>query len=141
GFGTIFSVTTAGNYSVLYSFDSPTTGSGPYTALTEHTNGKLFGTTYQGGGFGAGTLFTQNVGLKAFVKLVPPSGKVGQTIGILGGSLTGTTSVAFNGKPATFTVTSANFISAQVPAGATSGFVTVVTPSGTVKSNQKFLVR
>jgi hypothetical protein len=32
------------------------------------------------------------------------------------------------------------YLTATVPNGATSGFITVTTPSGTLKSNKKFLI-
>jgi large repetitive protein len=68
------------------------------------------------------------------------SGKVGKTIGILGQGFTGSTKVSFNGTSAAFTVSSDTFLTATVPAGATTGFITVVTPGTTLKSNRKFLV-
>jgi hypothetical protein len=65
---------------------------------------------------------------------------VGQTGGILGQGFTGTTAVSLNGIPASFTVVSDTFIKATVPPGATTGFVTVATPSGTLTSNVPFRV-
>jgi uncharacterized protein (TIGR03437 family) len=67
-------------------------------------------------------------------------GPVGQSVLILGNGLTGSTSVTFNGVAAAFTVESDTYISAKVPAGATTGAVSVVTPSGTLKSNPQFVV-
>jgi hypothetical protein len=66
------------------------------------------------------------------------SGKVGSTIGILGQGFIGTTDVSVNGTAATFTVVSDTYLSAKVPDGATTGFVTVTTPSGTLTSSQIF---
>jgi hypothetical protein len=60
---------------------------------------------------------------------------------ILGSDLTGATSASFKGTPAAFTVDSKALIKATVPAGATTGFVTVTTSTGTLKSNVKFQVR
>jgi hypothetical protein len=80
------------------------------------------------------------MGLGPFVSFVRPVGKVGQTGGILGQGLTGTSSVSLNGIPASFTVVSDTFIRATVPAGATTGYVTVATPSGTLTSNVSFHV-
>ncbi len=80
------------------------------------------------------------MGLSPFVRLVRESGKVGQTGGILGQGLTGTSDVFLNGTSASFTVVSDTFIRAIVPPGATTGFVTVVTPSGTLTSNVPFHV-
>jgi large repetitive protein len=71
---------------------------------------------------------------------VRAAGKVGQTGPILGQGFTGTTSVTLNGIPASFTVVSDTFIRATVPAGATTGYVSVTTPSGTLTSNVPFQV-
>jgi hypothetical protein len=80
------------------------------------------------------------MGLGPFVAFVQAAGKVGQTGGILGQGFTGTTSVSLNGTPASFTVVSDTFIRATVPAGATTGYVTVTTPSGALTSNIPFHV-
>jgi uncharacterized protein (TIGR03437 family) len=74
------------------------------------------------------------------VKTVPFAAKIGARVIILGNGLTGTTSVTFNGVPADFTVESDTYIKATVPAGATTGTVSVVTPSGTLNSNPLFQV-
>ena len=50
------------------------------------------------------------------------------------------TSVSFNGATAVFTVVSGTEIAATVPVGATTGFVTVTTPSGVLTSNKQFRV-
>jgi len=60
---------------------------------------------------------------------------------ILGNTLSGTTSVTFNGVAATFTVPSDTYISATVPVGATTGPVVVTAPTGTLTSNKNFVVR
>jgi len=49
--------------------------------------------------------------------------------------------VFLNGTPAPFTIVSDRFILATVPSGATSGYVTVQTPSGTLTSDIVFHVR
>jgi hypothetical protein len=54
--------------------------------------------------------------------------------------LSGTTGVTFNGIAAEFTVESDTYIRATVPAGASSGMVSVDTPAGTLKSNPQFVV-
>jgi uncharacterized repeat protein (TIGR03803 family) len=138
--GVIFQFTPAGAYSILYDFEK-VSGISPQTTLMQHTNGKLYGTTEEGGSLGYGAVYCFDLGLPPFVKLVSPSGRIGQTGGILGQGFTGTTSVSINGIPAAFTVVSDTYLTATVPPGATTGFVTVVTPSGTLTSNQKFRVR
>jgi hypothetical protein len=67
-------------------------------------------------------------------------GKVGKTVEILGQGFTGTTGVSFNGTAANFKVISDTFLGAAVPAGATTGYVTVTTPTGVLTSNVPFHV-
>lgn len=139
GMGTLFKITSTGAYSVLYNF-VPAAGSVPQTTLRQHTNGKFYGQANAGGANSVGTLFSFDVGLKPFISELPTSGKVAKPVGILGGGFTGTTSVSFNGTAATYSVASDTYISTTVPSGATTGFVSAVTPGGTLKSNQKFRV-
>ena len=60
--------------------------------------------------------------------------------GILGQDLSGATDVSFDGVRAAFTIISDTSIKATVPVGATSGYVTVTTPAGTLISNKLFRV-
>jgi len=80
------------------------------------------------------------VGLAPFVETQTTFGKVGAPVIILGTNLTDATIVTFNGTTAVFTVVSSSEIAATVPAGATSGFVFVTTPSGTLKSSTGFRI-
>jgi uncharacterized repeat protein (TIGR03803 family) len=139
GYGTIFRITPGGTLTTLYSFDY-TDGSGPDGTLVQDTNGKLYGTTAAGGANDFGTVFSLSVGLGPFVETLPGSGKVGAAVKILGTDLTGATSVTFNGTAAVFTVVSGSLMTTNVPTGASTGFVTVTTPSRTLKSNRKFRV-
>jgi uncharacterized repeat protein (TIGR03803 family) len=145
-YGTIFRVTAGGTLTTLYSLNSGDgEGSG---GLLQATSGIFYSTTEYGGSFtchnqppySCGTIFSFSVGLRPFVTFVSAAGKVGQTGGILGQGFTGTTSVSLNGIPASFTVVSDTFIKATVPTGATTGYVTVTTPSGTLTSNVPFHV-
>lgn len=145
GIGTIFSVTLSGVFTTLYSFCSETgcaDGERPIDGLIQSTNGILYGTASGGGtgGCDCGTVFSLDIGLGAFVAFVQRAGKVGQTGGILGQNFTGTTSVMLNGVPASFTVVSDTFIRATVPQNATTGYVTVTTPTGGLTSNVPFHV-
>lgn len=144
GFGTLFKINTEGILTTLHSFDG-SDGASPIGTLVQATNGELYGLTNEGGDFncdprGCGTVFSLGVGLGPFVAFVRPYGKAGQTGGILGQGLTGTTSVTLNGIPAGFTVASDTFIKATVPSGATTGYVTVTTPTGVLTSNVPFHV-
>jgi large repetitive protein len=66
---------------------------------------------------------------------------VGNTIQMLGQGFTGTSAVSFNGTAASYTINSDTYLTAIVPVGATTGFVTVTTPSGTLTSNEQFVVK
>jgi hypothetical protein len=70
----------------------------------------------------------------------PATACAGATVSIYGTSLTGVNSVSFNGTAATFTVISATQIDATVPAGATSGSITVSNPAGCSASSGTFTV-
>jgi hypothetical protein len=88
-----------------------------------------------------GVVYSFDLGLGPFVSLVSTLGKVGKTVEVLGQGFTGTTAVAFNGTAATFTAKSDTYLTTTVPSGATTGFVTVTTPSGTLTSNKQFRVK
>jgi len=85
-------------------------------------------------------LFRVSAGLGPFVSLLPYSGKVATVAYVLGTNLTGATNVTFNGTLAAFTFVSKTEVKTAVPSGATTGFVTITTPGGTLKSNIKFHV-
>src|SRR5439155_6587961 len=71
----------------------------------------------------------------------PASGPVGANVTINGTNCTGVTAVRFNGTSATtFTVTSPAVIHATVPAGATTGPLSVTTSAGTGTSSTSFTV-
>jgi uncharacterized repeat protein (TIGR03803 family) len=137
--GTVFRITSGGVLTTLHSF-SGLDGTEPFAGLVQHTNGTFYGTTNAGGTNGLGTVFSVSVGLGPFARTLPSSGRVGTAVKILGGSLVGTTAVSFNGTAAVFQVVSSTEITTTVPVGATSGFVTVTTPTGTLTSNVSFQV-
>ena len=143
GCGTVFRISPAGDFATLYTFPSDgSLGCQPYATLTQHTNGKLYGTTNTGGSFNQGVFFSVDIGAAPFVTFLPAARQVGHTVEILGQGLTGTTAVSFNGTPATaFNVYANTYMTATVPAGATTGFITVTTPSGTLTSNKQFQVK
>ncbi len=115
-------------------------GALPVGPLFQGTDGSLYGTTPYGPNNTNGSVFKFSNSLTPLVQTAPGIGKVGQHVLILGNDLTGTTSVTFNGVPAEFKVEKNTFIRATVPAGATTGTVSVVTPSGTLNSNPQFVV-
>jgi uncharacterized repeat protein (TIGR03803 family) len=96
GAGTIFQMTTKYVLSPLYDF-TLTEGGAPEAVPIQHTNGILYGDTYQGGGgnvspckTGAcGVFYSLNARLPAFVGALPNVGTVGSKIGILGQGFNG----------------------------------------------------
>ncbi len=57
GFGAVFKMSPNGAITVLHSFDFYTDGSSPIAGLLQASNGKFYGTTYDGGINGDGTVF------------------------------------------------------------------------------------
>jgi uncharacterized repeat protein (TIGR03803 family) len=137
--GTLFRISLQGSFDLLNTFGS--TGGTPLATPLQDTNGVFYGTTELGGKYNSGTIYSYNAGLNPFVAFVVPAGTVGGTVQILGQNLTGTTSVTFNGVPATsFSVESSTYMTAVVPTGATTGPVVVTTPTGMLTSNKNFTV-
>ena len=138
--GVVFKITATGNYTVLY--DSGDGGYGWWFSPTpmQHTNGKIYGMAGEGGTYNGGVLYSLDVGLAPFVKLMTTQGNAGQIVQLLGQAFTGTTAVRFGTGSASFTVVSDTYMTAKVPATGTTGYVTVATPSGTLTSSQTFKV-
>lgn len=146
GCGTLYQLTLGGVLTGLHNFDF-TNGAGPQGGMLQSTTGTFYGATSYGGrntgpcpSLGCGTVYSLDMGLGPFIAFVHSSGKVGQAGGILGQGFTGTTSVSLNGTPASFRVWSDTYLTATVPAGATTGYVTVTTPGGRLTSNVAFNV-
>lgn len=139
GNGAIIRISTSGEYSQIYSF--PTSIGNQPTSIVQVTSGLFYGTVAGGGTYGAGAVYSLDMHLAPFITFVVPVGKAGESAQILGQKLTGTTSVTFNGVDAiSFAIKSDTFMTAVVPAGATTGKVVVTTPSGPLTSNVNFRI-
>ncbi len=103
------------------------------------TSGRVTVTTGAGTAT-SGDVFTVTT-LPRITGFAPGTGGVGASVGIDGANLGGASAVRFNGVSATvFTVDSAIHITATVPAGATTGPISVTTPNGTTNSAASFTV-
>jgi cytochrome c peroxidase len=74
----------------------------------------------------------------SFSPFAPIFGPVGTSVTITG--FTGATAVSFNGVAATVTVDPSGTITTTVPAGATTGRITITTPGGPVVTTTRFTV-
>jgi uncharacterized repeat protein (TIGR03803 family) len=142
--GAIYQLTLGGVATLEGSF-TPALGYAPTGALLQGSDGRLYVTTQDGGGTNSqGAIDVFNASLPApkpgIFGFVPHQGDVGAKVTIGLGPYIGATAVTFNGTPATFKVTGSEFISAIVPAGATSGPISITTPGGTAVSKQSFTV-
>lgn len=84
-----------------------------------------------------GTAFADLLKISGFA---PASGPVGTTVVISGGGMSRVNAVAFAGVGASFRVDSARQVTATVPAGATTGRITVSRPGSTVTSATDFTI-
>jgi len=144
--GTVFAMASNGTFTSLHLFSGPPDGSTPLAPLIQSTNGRFYGETTWGGistlcgSVGCGSVFSEDVGLSPFVQALTYSGKVGATIQFLGQGFTKSSTVSFNGTAGTPNVMSGTFLTVKVPSGATSGFVTITTSKGSLKSARIFRV-
>ena len=83
---------------------------------------------------------SESVAAPAITSFTPTSGPAGTGVTITGSGFAPTSSVAFNGTAAAFMVKSDAQITATVPAGATTGPITVTNPSATATSAGSFTV-
>ena len=76
----------------------------------------------------------------AITSFTPASGLAGTSAVITGTNFNNTTAVKFNGSNAVYFVDSNTQITATVPTNATTGLITVTTPSGTANSAASFTI-
>jgi hypothetical protein len=108
--------------------------------LEQDPSGAFYAITQQGGADGAGVFYRFTDGIKPFVIPTVSAAAPGTAIGIEGHQIAKATAVSFNGTAATFKVVSDSFLQATVPAGSTTGMISVTLPSGTLQSGTPFSV-
>lgn len=141
GFSLLFEVTPAGQYTPLYTMTSVAC----QCQLTQGSDGNIYGTAQVGGPVGGGAVFALDVGLPKPAPRAqhfsPQSGAPGTSVRIWGYNLLSAT-VAFNGIAAAETTASGpNYIWATVPAGASTGPITITTPGGSITTSTSFTVQ
>ena len=104
------------------------------------TTGPISVTTAGGTATSATNFTVTTSGAPTITSFTPTIGPVGTVVTITGTNFTGATSVKFNGVSATFSVTNSTHIRATVPAGATTGPISVTNPTGTATSATNFTV-
>ena len=103
------------------------------------TTGQITVTTPSGTASSATAFTLTNQSTTVITAFAPLSGAEGTSVTI-DGSFTNTTAVKFNGAPAVFTVISSSRIIATVPAGASTGLITVIAAGGTATSRSNFFI-
>jgi len=141
--GQIFRMSKSGGYVVIYQMSGP--DGNPPCWLVQGSDGIIYGIAHAGGSTGEGAVFALDAGLQkpkpTAQHFQPKSGAVGTEVRIWGYNLL-SASVAFNGAAATTVSNSgSNYIIATVPAGATSGPITVTTPGGSATPRVSFTVQ
>lgn len=144
GYSQLFRVTKSGAYTLMYAMKNMTADGGCQCDLVQGSDGIIYGTAQVGGITGAGMIFALNAGLPKprpwAQDFSPQSGAAGTQVRIWGHNLLAA-SVAFNGIPATAVSNSgSNYVWATVPAGATTGPITVTTPGGAITTTASFTV-
>lgn len=133
--GMLFRLTTSGQYTLLYTMGG-SAGNCP-CELLQGSDGEIYGTT-------GSTIFALNAGLPKpaprALSFTPSSGAAGTQVRIWGYNLL-SAAVQFNGVAATMVSNSGpNYVLATVPAGATTGPITVTTPGGSSTTKASFTV-
>jgi uncharacterized repeat protein (TIGR03803 family) len=149
GEGIAFAATMTGSVLEDLPFNCATIGQQP-GAMLQAADGRFYGVT-SGSGVGTtdsstnGTIWMIDAGLPAppptITNFAPASGKVGSNIVLQGNHMVGATAVAFDGVSAKFKVLSVNYIRVTVPAGATTGPISVTNAGGTTASTKSFTVQ
>lgn len=145
GYSQLFRVTTSGQYTLLFAMKNITADGACQCIILQGSDGVIYGTAISGGPSNGGEVFALDAGLPKPAPRAqhfhPQSGPVGTQVRIWGYNLL-SASVQFNGVPATTVSNSgSNYVFATVPAGATTGPITITTPGGSATTHASFTVQ
>jgi hypothetical protein len=104
------------------------------------TTGKIEVTTPNGSVKSATNFVVTSSASPTITSFNPTFGPVGTSVTIIGSHFTGVTQVKFHGVVAAFSFNSDTQVTATVPAGATTGKITLMTPAGSTSSPTAFAV-
>lgn len=140
----IFRVTTSGQYTQLVAMTNGVTEGMCFCWLTLGSDGVIYGAAQNGGYSGAGVIFALNIPMPIPApraqQFSPRSGPAGTKVLIWGQNLLGA-SVDFNRTPGTAVSNAGpSYAWATVPAGASTGPITVATPGGASTTQASFTV-
>jgi uncharacterized repeat protein (TIGR03803 family) len=144
--GVMFNSTLSGKVLRNITLNASVVGSEPF-GLLQAADGKIYGMASgaTSGPPSSGTFWVMDAGLAPpearIINFQPASGKLGSTFVVQGSHFVGTKGVTINGKSASFSVLTANFIRVTVPAGASSGKISVTNAGGTATSAKAFTVQ
>jgi uncharacterized protein YjdB len=126
---------------ITWTSGDPTIATVSATGLvTPVLGGSVTITATHADGFTATTTLTVVLAPPTLTGFSPSGGSVGTLVTLMGTNLDLTTRITFNGFAAAFTIRSATQLTATVPAGATTGLITVTTPGGAVASLGSFTI-
>lgn len=141
GCGTVFQITTNGDFTTLFAF-SGANGRQPRAGLIQASDGNLYGTTFYGGQFGVGTVFqvttngthTRLLSFSALIGANPAAGLIEDSqFNLYGTTQTGG---AMNGQGTVFKMTlPPSYKNVLTPTTATESLGAVHTVIATVTSN------
>jgi uncharacterized delta-60 repeat protein len=111
------------------------------TARSQHTATLLTnGVVLVVGSFNVSSTELYGLSTPVIISFSPTSAAVGSIVTLTGSGFTGVTAVSVNGLAASFGYVSDSQLNLQVPAGATSGLITVTTPAGSATSTTNLTV-
>jgi predicted amino acid-binding ACT domain protein len=116
------------------------TGSGIFSFGLKNISSDAVDYSSKEGDFPPELVIEKLTSLPEILSFAPTEGAVGTEVTILGDNLSATTLVSIGGMPAAFSIDSDGRVTAEVPAGASSGKILVANSDGNAQSEDDFVV-